>query len=87
MVLDMTSAYIYSAVPLYCGIIYHDITHNIAITAAELKPDFELTKYKPCFALTDEIRGAYCENCGEKWSCYNGIALYFDIPTNILSMA
>ena len=44
--------------------------------SAEQKADIEFTKGTPCRAYADEIWGVYCEDLGEKWPRYNGIALY-----------
>ena len=67
----------YSVVPLLHGTIFHNITCNIATTAAEHKSDFQLTKDTPYLALRDEIRGVYCENFGEKWHHYISTTLYY----------
>ena len=50
--------------------------YNVAITAAEHKSDFELTKDTPNLALMRKIWGVYCENFVEKLQSYIGTALY-----------
>ena len=44
----------------------HDITHSNAMTTAEHKSDFELTKYIPYLTLTDELWAVFCEDFGKK---------------------
>ena len=46
------------------------------MTAVEHKSDFDLTKNTPYLTLMDEVWDICCEDLGENWSRYNGIALY-----------
>ena len=62
--------------PLKRGPIYHDITIDIAMAAAERKSHFKLTTDTPYLALTGELWGVYCEDLGENWPRYSGTALY-----------
>ena len=46
------------------------------MAAAAHKSDTELTKDTPYLALPGKLWGVCCEDLGENWPCYNGIALY-----------
>ena len=61
--------------PLKRGLIYHDIGCVTAMTAAERKSDFKLTKVTEYIALTGELWGVYYENFKENWQRYNDTAL------------
>ena len=54
----------------------HDITYGTAMTAAECKSDFKLTKDTPYLALKDELWGVDCEDSVENWPLYYDAALY-----------
>ena len=43
------------------------ILYSTAMTAAEHKSDFELTKYTPQLVLRDELWGVYCVDMGKKF--------------------
>ena len=43
--------------------------------AVESKLDLQLTTDTLYFALTGKLRGVYCEDLGENWTCYNETAL------------
>ena len=43
---------------------------------AERKSDSKLTTDTPYLTLTGELWGVLCEDSGEDWPRYNGIALY-----------
>ena len=45
------------------------------MTAAEHESDFKLTTDTPYLALTGELWSVFCEDIGENWLRYNGIAL------------
>ena len=66
-----------SQVPSLRGLIYHDITCDIAVIVAESESNIRITMDTPYRALTGELWGVYCEDFGENWLCYNGSALYF----------
>ena len=46
---------------------WNDITYCSAMTAAEHKSYFELTKDTPYLTLTGDLRGVYCEEFRENW--------------------
>ena len=70
--------------PLKRGPIYHDIGCVTAMTAAERKSDFKLTKVTEYIALTGELWGVYYENFKENWQRYNDTALNIE---KIISMS
>ena len=45
----------------------------------ESELDFRITRDTPYLALTGEIWGVYCEDIGENWPRYNGIAPYMEL--------
>ena len=51
----------------------NDVAYSTA--AIKHKSEFDLTKYTLYLALTGELWGVYCEELGEFWPRYNGIAL------------
>ena len=59
---------IYSQVPLKCGLIYHHVTYDTAITVAESESDIRITTDNPYHALTGELWGVYYEDL-EKIDC------------------
>ena len=67
----------YSQVPLLCGMIYHGITYDIAITVAESESVIKITTGTPYLALTGELWCDCCEDFGENWPCYDGTTLHF----------
>ena len=66
----------YSLVLLHCGLIYHDITCDTAITVAESESDIKITTDTPYLALTGELLGVYYEDLGDNWPRYNSTTLY-----------
>ena len=46
------------------------------ITVAERNSDLRFTTHTSYLALTGELSGVFCEDLGENWLRYNGIALY-----------
>ena len=50
----------------------------------ERESDIRITTDTPYLALTGELWGVFCEDFGENWPRYNGIALYTDIGMIIL---
>ena len=46
------------------------------MTAAEPVSVFNLTTDTPYLALTGELWGVYCDDCGENWPRFNSTALY-----------
>ena len=55
---------------------WHDMEYITAVTEAEYKSEFELTKCIPYLALTGELWGVFCKDFEENWLYYNGITLY-----------
>ena len=49
---------------------------STAMTVAEHKSDFKLTKEVSYLTLQGELWGVYCDNLGGNWPYYNSIALY-----------
>ena len=56
---------IYSQVPIKCGLIYHHVTYDTAITVAESESDIRITTDNPYHALTGELWGVYYEDLGK----------------------
>ena len=54
--------------------IYHNIIYSITVAAVE--HDLVLSKDTPYLALTGELCGFYCKDCGKKLPCFYGTALY-----------
>ena len=61
---------------LSCGLIYHDITYDTAITVAESESDIRITTDTQYLVLTGELWDVYCEDLGENWPRYNSTTLY-----------
>ena len=49
----------HNAVPLWRGLIYHNIIYGTGMTGAKFKSEFKLTTDTPY--LTGELWGVYCE--------------------------
>ena len=64
----------YSQVPLLHGLIYHDITYDSVIIAAESESNIRITTDIPYLALKGELWCVYCED----FNHLNGTALYSD---------
>ena len=47
------------------------------MTEVKYASEIIFTKDAPYLALTGELWGVFCEDFGENWRCYYGIALYF----------
>ena len=53
-----TPIYVYSEVPIWRGLISHDITYDTSITVAKSESDIRIT--------TDAPWGVYCEDFGDR---------------------
>ena len=69
---------IHSRVPLQCSLTYHDIISvNVnAVTEVKHRAEFVLSSDTPYLTLTGELWSVYCEDFGENWLHFNGMALY-----------
>ena len=55
------------------------------MTVAESESNVRITTHNPYLTHTGKLWGAYCEDFGENWACYNGTTLYASLGLSVLN--